>query len=152
MLPSTRGVAIAFFCGFLYTEGYAYLHGGGDQVCCIVSTWVGECLRSAEACMKPGRARGRACGWRFDVRAFIGAQRRSAREFLSAMRHSQLFEVFVRERLLLASRGYPAACTFEGKARPRGVLQAARVQAMRPRPRKHVSFRAQCVPASHARL
>lgn len=58
------------------------------------------------------------------MRAFIGGQRRSAREFLSAMRHSQLFEVFVRERLLLASQGYPTACSFEAKARPRGALQA----------------------------
>ena len=67
-----------------------------------------------------GRACGRACGRRFDVRAFIGAQRRSAREFLGAMRHSQLFEVFVRERLLLASQGYPTTCPFEAKARPQG--------------------------------
>ena len=59
----------------------------------------------------------RAHGWRCDVRAFIGAQRRSARAFLGLMRNSQLFEVFVRERLLLASQGYPVTCAFEAKAR-----------------------------------
>ena len=51
------------------------------------------------------------------MRAFIGAQRRSARAFLGLMRHSQLFEVFVRERLLLASQGYPVTCAFEAKVR-----------------------------------
>ena len=67
----------------------------------------------------PGKGFGRrsAHGWRCDVRAFIGAQRRSARAFLGLMRHSQLFEMFVRERLLLASQGYPVTCAFEAKAR-----------------------------------
>lgn len=58
----------------------------------------------------------RAYGWRFHHAALVESHRRqSTRAFLDAFRHSQMYEVFITERLQLAATGYDTRDTFEGK-------------------------------------
>ena len=49
----------------------------------------------------------RAHGYQFDQEAFVASQRSErARRFLELFRHSQMYEVFITERLKLAAEGY----------------------------------------------
>lgn len=58
----------------------------------------------------------RAYGWRFDQRGLVASHRRqSTRAFLEAFRHSQMYEVFITERLHLASRSYATKDAFEAR-------------------------------------
>lgn len=59
----------------------------------------------------------RGDGYQFDHAAFVRSRGGSdkAQEFLRQFRHSQLFEVFINERLKLASQGYKTQDTFESK-------------------------------------
>lgn len=59
----------------------------------------------------------RAHGFRFDHLSFVANQRRSekARNFLDLLRHSQLYEVFINERLALAAADYRTSDAFEAK-------------------------------------
>ena len=59
----------------------------------------------------------RAHGFRFDHLSFVANQRRSekARNFLDLLRHSQLYEVFINERLALAAAEYKTSDAFEAK-------------------------------------
>ena len=63
----------------------------------------------------------------FDLSAFVAGRRSErAAAFLRQLRHSQLFEVFINERLALAAEGYPLD--------PGGDPFEARVAALGPRP------------------
>lgn len=66
----------------------------------------------------------RGDGYQFDHLAFVASQGRNdkAQHFLSLFRHSQLYEVFINERLLLASQDYKTTDTFECKVRPTSSL------------------------------
>ncbi|KAK9791805.1 hypothetical protein WJX73_001133 [Symbiochloris irregularis] len=56
----------------------------------------------------------RANGWRFHHAGLVASHRRhSTRAFLEAFRHSQMYEVFITQRLALASMGYNTEDTFE---------------------------------------
>ena len=59
----------------------------------------------------------RAHGYRFDHLSFAANQRRSekAQNFLGLLRHSQLYEVFINERLALAAADYRTSDAFEAK-------------------------------------
>ena len=59
----------------------------------------------------------RAHGFRFDHLSFAANHRRSekARNFLDMLRHSQMSEVFINERLALAAGGYKTNDAFEAK-------------------------------------
>ena len=59
----------------------------------------------------------RAHGFRFDHLSFVASHRRSerARNFLDLLRHSQMYEVFINERLALAAGGYKTSDAFEAK-------------------------------------
>jgi hypothetical protein len=59
----------------------------------------------------------RAHGYRFDHLSFVAHHRRSekARNFLDQMRHSQMYEVFINERLALAAAHYKTNDAFEAK-------------------------------------
>lgn len=59
----------------------------------------------------------RGDGYQFDHQAFTGSHGRNdkAQHFLSLFRHSQLYEVFINERLKLASQDYKTTDTFECK-------------------------------------
>lgn len=64
----------------------------------------------------------RADGWRFDHRALVASHRRaSTRNFLEAFRHSQMYEVFVTERLQLAANNWVTKDAFEAKIVSRDV-------------------------------
>lgn len=63
---------------------------------------------------------GRGDGFQFHQLAFVEGQRRSddgkaAQTFLTLFRHSQLYEVFINERLKLASQDYKTDDNFESK-------------------------------------
>lgn len=61
----------------------------------------------------------RAHGYRFNHAAFVASHRSSkTRRFLEQLRQSQCYEVFINERLLLASQAYITADPFEAKACP----------------------------------
>lgn len=59
----------------------------------------------------------RGSGYVFEHAAFVAHHRHSerARAFLSAFRHSQMYEVWVQERLALASQGYETDDPFEAR-------------------------------------
>ncbi|KAK9829376.1 hypothetical protein WJX72_005465 [[Myrmecia] bisecta] len=59
----------------------------------------------------------RHAGHHFDHKAFVASQKRSdvARAFLDLFRHSQMFEVFMNERLELARAAYRTSDSFELK-------------------------------------
>ena len=69
---------------------------------------VTECLRCAVD---------RGDGFQFDQLAFVASQGRNdkAQTFLRQFRHSQLYEVFINERLKLASQNYKTDDNFESK-------------------------------------
>ena len=56
-------------------------------------------------------------GWRFDHLSFVESQRRSekAKKFLDLMRHSQMYEVFINERLGLAAGNFQTKDAFESR-------------------------------------
>lgn len=60
----------------------------------------------------------RGDGFQFDQVAFVGSQGRNekAQNFARMFRHSQLYEVFINERLKLASQDYKTSDNFESKA------------------------------------
>ncbi len=60
---------------------------------------------------------GRGDGFQFDQLAFVASQGRNdkAQTFLRLFRHSQLYEVFINERLKLASQDYKTDDNFESK-------------------------------------
>lgn len=59
----------------------------------------------------------RAHGYRFNHAAFVASFRGAkTRAFLQLLRQSQCFEVFLNERLLLASKGDIVTDAFETKA------------------------------------
>ena len=63
----------------------------------------GSCSESLDVCC-------RAHGYQFDQEAFVASQRSErARRFLELFRHSQMYEVFITERLKLAAEGYEGA-------------------------------------------
>ena len=65
-------------------------------------------LRAGIAC--------RAHGWRFDHAAFVASFRSSkTRAFLSHLRESQCFEVFINDRLSMAAEGMASFDAFETK-------------------------------------
>ena len=58
----------------------------------------------------------RAHGWRFDHAAFVASFRSAkTRAFLSHLRESQCYEVFISERLAMAAQGMGAFDAFETK-------------------------------------
>lgn len=58
----------------------------------------------------------RAHGWRFDHAAFIASFRSArTRAFLGHLRESQCYEVFINERLRMASQDYADIDSFEAK-------------------------------------
>lgn len=59
----------------------------------------------------------RGDGFQFDQLAFVASQGRNekAQNFARLFRHSQLFEVFINERLKLASQDYRTPDNFESK-------------------------------------
>lgn len=59
----------------------------------------------------------RGDGFQFDQLAFVASHGRNdkAQQFASLFRHSQLYEVFINERLKLASQDYKTTDTFECK-------------------------------------
>ena len=56
-------------------------------------------------------------GYRFDHAGFVASHRGSeqAQEFLQMFRHSQMFEVFITERLQMAADDYKTSDAFETK-------------------------------------
>lgn len=62
----------------------------------------------------------RGDGYEFDHLAFMASHGRNdkAHYFLGLFRHSQLYEVFINERLKLASQEYKTTDTFENKVQP----------------------------------
>ena len=74
----------------------------------------------------------RAHGFRFDHLSFVAAQRRSekARVFLDHFRHSQMYEVFVTERLALAAHGFRTTDSFEAKVLIPFINSGLRVQGL----------------------
>jgi hypothetical protein len=72
-----------------------------------------------------------AHGYVFDQAAFIAAHKRKDKlaAFLAAFRNSQMLEVFVTERLKLASEGYVTEDPFELKVGQSGGSAAAAVRA-----------------------
>ena len=56
-------------------------------------------------------------GYRFDHAGFVASHRGSeqAQEFLQMFRHSQMFEVFITERLQMAADDYKTTDAFEAK-------------------------------------
>ena len=59
----------------------------------------------------------RGDGFQFDQLAFVASQGRNekAQNFARLFRHSQLYEVFINERLKLASQDYSTSDNFECK-------------------------------------
>ena len=73
--------------------------------------------KSNTNCCSSAVSLGRGDGFQFDQLAFVASQGRNdkAQTFLRLFRHSQLYEVFINERLKLASQDYKTDDNFESK-------------------------------------
>ncbi|CAD7705142.1 unnamed protein product, partial [Ostreobium quekettii] len=90
-------------------------------------------------------------GYYFDYVSFVASHRRNeqARQFLTLFRHSQMFEMFVQERLQMASKGhFPSDDAFEykinlleeqGARRKLGLKPAVKSLSRRIASRKHLN-------------
>ena len=112
----------------------------------LVIPLAGPCCRGLPCTSNPGTARcesavvtlamhraphaRRAHGWRFDHAAFVASFRSArTRAFLAHLRESQCYEVFINERLRMASQEYADIDTFEAKVLSLVVVARARALA-----------------------
>ena len=91
-----------------------------------LAAWKTGCCTKRHA-SKACTACRRGDGFQFDQLAFVASQGRNekAQNFARLFRHSQLYEVFVNERLKLASQDYRTSDNFECKVDQLHLLQHA---------------------------
>lgn len=75
------------------------------------------CCTECQAPLQPALLSCRGDGFQFDQLAFVGSQGRNekAQNFARQFRQSQMYEVFINERLKLASQEYKTSDHFERK-------------------------------------